>query len=274
MYIPPDSQNLNALPPNTKPQTRILLQGAPSAGKTHLAATFPNPIFLDFDNKMSAHVGKNIVRVPFYDTDFVANKLKCSNGPKRQPNRKDALKYWLADHGPKLAPEQTLIVDSWTKVQDAYDYQHSEVDKFISKKDGEEDGWMFYRIKIKYSTDICNALMAVPCNFVIVICHEHKQYDPKGHRLIDKIKPLQEGAFISKFSSYFTDTWRLSVYDKLDAEGKPVYRKDANGKETKEKEVERYIQVRSSGEVDLNCSLKPTIPMFIPASFEEISKWI
>ena len=67
---------------------------------------------------------------------------------------------------------------------------------------------------------------------------------------------------------------RLSVYDKLDAEGKTVYRKDINGKETKEKEIERYVQVRSSGDVDLNCSMKPTTPMFIPASFEEIIKYV
>lgn len=274
MYIPEHSENLAKLPEGKKAQMRILLQGAPGTGKTYAAMTFPNIVTLDFDNKMNAHVGKNIVRIPFFDADFVASKLKFSNGLKRQPNRKDALKYWLSEHGPKLSPDQTLVLDSWTKVQDAYTYQHTEVDKFISKKDGEEDTWAFWRILVQYCTEIFNALAALPCNYVVIICHEQAQRDPKSGQLIAKIEPLQTGQFCAKMSSYVTDTWRQCVFDRIDKDGKPIYKKNAEGKDTKEKEVEWYWQLRSSGEVNLNCSLSREIPMFIPASFQELQKYI
>lgn len=274
MYTPPDTRNLSTMPPNTQSPMRILLQGAAGTGKTWAALTFPNPIVLDFDNKLTAHRGKDVSVIPFWDAAYVSDVLKFKNKAGQQPNRKDALKQWLIDHGPKLEPEQTLILDSWTKVQDVFDYQHTDVQKFYTKQ-GDEDGFMFWRVKLQYNQEIFNLFTGLRCNFAIIICHEQQQRDKDGF-LCSKIEPLQSGQFCAKMSSYVTDTWRQCVFDKVDEKGNVVYVKDkVTGKDTKERMSDWMWQVRSSSEVNLNCSLdRGAMPQYIPANYNELKKYL
>lgn len=268
MYLPPTAKPVSS---DTKSKHRILLQGAPSTGKSTSCLSFPNPLWLDFDNKLPKSA-ETIHAVPFWNAAFVAQELKSPNPRYGQPNRIMALKKWLETEGPKLAPEQTLVVDSWTRVQDSFDYQYGEkgAEPIIAAKTGLYDTFGFWGLKLDVSTELCVLLTALPCNYVIVICHEQKQRADDG-RLIDKIEPLQQGKFCAKIGGYFTDVFRQVVVDELDAKGQPVTEKQKmpSGKEIDVRRSQYLWQTKSNGEVNLNCSF-PGLPVFIPANYKSL----
>src|SRR5579872_4038131 len=149
MYTPTNSINLQD---QDFPQIRLGLQGPPASGKTWAALTFPNPVVLDFDGSLTAHTGQDIVSIPFHDANFCIEKLglKIEDRIKYDTqqkvkviNKRDALDKWLLTEGIKLEPNQTLILDSWTAVQSAFDMM-TETEPYYTKK-GEIDDYAFWQ---------------------------------------------------------------------------------------------------------------------------------
>src|SRR5256885_4469890 len=127
LYIPASSISLKE-----KISSKIILgiQGEPGTGKSESATTFPNPIFANADGEEDLFVGRDIPQIPLYDYDWVVNycdgKFKPTK-PKAQPNRRDALINFLQEDALKLTVEQTLVLDSWTRIQTHFD-QQQEID--------------------------------------------------------------------------------------------------------------------------------------------------
>lgn len=189
--------------------------GAPGVGKTSWATGipaldikgFPNPLILDFDRK----VAKGFETIPFWNDDFVRSVCKTKLSQSSPPNRRDALIDFLESNG-KYLSSYTIILDSWTAVQAAYDlYTDFERPRELAK--GVEDktaGYAFYRNKIAYSEKICALLRGIPTTSIITV-HEMVERTEKGD-LTGGIRPLMDGKFADAMAGKFTDFIRIVLY--------------------------------------------------------------
>lgn len=209
MYNPPGAESIE----NQKMYAiRLGIQGAPGTGKTYAAVdTFPNPIVLDFDNALHDHYGKSINRIPFWDKNFVLNKMEWITGkgekrigiplkPHGIPDRREAFKQWLKSYIGEFSPEQTIILDSWTFLQDAFDAVTWAEPAYTKR--GEIDDFAPWDLKLEYSKEIMGILKSGRCH-VVVIFHETQQRDKETGLLLDKIQPLMRGSFFAQLKGHF-----------------------------------------------------------------------
>lgn len=222
MFTPPDSHHLAT---TEVPTFKCAIQGPGGSGKTFSGMTFPNVKCLNYDNNLQAfHGRKDIFSIDMWKDEFVdkimggqrGNTLDPSNSPSScRPNRRDATTRWLNENGPKFTPEDTLFVDSWSKLQDGFDQQEGIEPHYT--RDGKLDEFAFWGNKKDWSTTVCDILGSLNCN-VVVAFHEMRLTDNKGNFLDGKFVPLQEGKFVNKISLYFSEWMRSSFYPK----GTPV----------------------------------------------------
>ena len=188
MYTPAEAK------PSEIPNIRIGIQGEPGSGKTTAALTFPNVTVLNFDNKLP----QGTLAVPFWNDDFVWTLVpKKGNLPA---NTRDAFLEWLKKNYAKFEPGQTVVLDSWTMLQKAFD-QQSRLEPSFSKS-GQEDKFAFWKHKLEYSCDVCSLLQKMRC-MVVVTVHDQRERDSEGN-LTGKFKPLQQGAFADMMAGFFT----------------------------------------------------------------------
>ena len=206
-FIPPNSLSLDVKP---KQQRRIAIQGFSGVGKTTSAITARNPVVLDIDNSVDEincrAAGKNlneVIVVPFYSRAFL-------DTVKPRTNIRDAFIKWLEDNINKFSEEQTLVLDSWSRLQDSFD-QQTTLEPVISKR-GEVDAFAFWALKQQYSRDVLSIIRTAKCD-VIVIMHEIQETDDNG-KPTGKVMPLMSGKFVNKLGSYFTDFYRQIAIDK------------------------------------------------------------
>jgi len=288
MYKPLGSININELP---MPQVRLGLQGAPHTGKTWAALTFPNPIVLNFDNKLGAHKSRtDITIIPFNDPQFIREVMKISNepwnggagkdDPKLPPNRKDALLKWLRTEGYKLETDSTLILDSWTSLQQAID-QQIWMEPSYSKKTNEIDERDYWSRKLDYNKDLCELLRGLNCH-VVVTFHEIKRRDEKTGDLLEKITPLMQGQFAAQLAAHFTDWYRQHAIPRVDVKGIPIVlnkstvdKHELNNYTLKE-DTEYFWQVKQDDTVDCGtCMTKLSQSIrFVPATFNSFTKYL
>lgn len=184
-------------------QLRILIIGAPGAGKTYGSLTFSTGeegscAVVNYDKGLGAHVGrKDVVEFPFWSKEFWKNF---------NPNYQHlAYKKFLETEALKFEAQQVLVNDAWTGVQNAID-DYLKATKVVTKS-GHEDTLAFWGRKIEESKAVVKALNALKCN-VIVTAHETVERDKEGD-LTGKLKPLQQGQFADQLAGYFTDVFRM-----------------------------------------------------------------
>ena len=208
MFIPPNSTKLEDL----SDRRRVAIQGAGGTGKTTAALTFPNPIVVDIDNSVDLNNARavgidpsTVTVLPFYREDYQKTIMAVN-----RPNVKDCFEKWLEENIRKFAPEQTVIIDSWTFLQDAFD-------KFtpipIAKQSGAEDRMSWWGMKADWSQEILTTLQSAQCN-IVMIFHEVEERDDKG-RLTGKVKPMMQGRFADKLQNYFPYWFRQFTLDKI-----------------------------------------------------------
>lgn len=203
IYTPQGCKTLDQL---GESQIRLGIQGPAFSGKTTSSLTFPHPLVGSFDRKVNAHTHRSdVINVPFYDGEF-CDKIIKRNGLQTPPNRRDAFLKWLGTEALKLSPEQSLIVDNSTGVEEAFHTQY-QLAPVISKQ-GEVDSFAEWRHKIDFFGDLHTAFKALKCN-VIYITHEAPDRDKKGE-LNGKIRPLLTGQAGDKLQGNFTD-WFASI---------------------------------------------------------------
>lgn len=226
MHIPTNSINLSTS--TIKPQIRLGLQGASGTGKTYSALTFPNVVVADFDNGLTAHRGRDIISIPFHNDKWCVDTYKAQvvkgqveGVPSTAVNKRDLFKRWLNEEASKFSPEQTLLLDSWTMLQNNFD-QVTDLQPSFSK-DGSVDAFAFWSRKLDYSRDIMQTLIGLSCN-IIVTFHEICLRDPASGLLLEKVGPLQQGKFVAQIPNFFTDFFRQLAVDRKvkGADGKEV----------------------------------------------------
>lgn len=212
IYTPPDCKPLSEVV--NSPQIRLGLQGPPGTGKTWASLTFPNPIVLNLDRGLGAHVGRaDVIEIPFYNPVFV-DKIHPRDGMNAPPNRKDAIMDWLARFGTKLGSEQTLIIDSNTQLDVSYHVQYSL--NPVYTKQGKIDDFAEWKQKVAYFGLLMDMFKTLPCN-VVYIAHETADRDKTGE-LNGMVRPLLTGQFGDQLASHFTDYFRSTTVAKPTAD--------------------------------------------------------
>jgi hypothetical protein len=203
IYKPPGCFTLDTL--KDKPQIRLGLQGYGGSGKTWASLTFPNPIVLNLDRGLGAHTGRSdVIEIPFYRSEFcgTANQLK------------DKILIWLDKEGRKLTPEQTLVFDGCTSLQNAYHKWFADNQMSFLTKGGKVDDFAEWSVKRKYFAEMMEMFKSLSCNVVFIV-HEADKKDKDGS-YTGKIRPLLSGSFGDELLNHFSDWFRQLVSDKPD----------------------------------------------------------
>lgn len=237
MYKPPYALSIKDLPHQ---QIRLGLMGPSGTGKTTGALTFPNPTVIDIDNNLIAHKKREDVTVlPFTSNDWIRDKLgfKYNMNEVKFPIR-DAVKYYLKTEAQKLEADQTLVLDSWTTLQDEFDKQSDPSLEPVRSSDGSINSYAFWDKKIDYALEILTILKTLKCH-VVVSFHQQEPRGEYGSKMLGKLEPLMQGKFVKKIGLYFTDFYQCVV----------EHDKDATGKITGKSKF--YWRTKSNGDVDL-----------------------
>ncbi len=257
-YAPAGSLNLSTATLDDQP-IRLALQANSGEGKTWSMTTFPNLVCANFDKNLQAHLGKNIIEIPFHDDAFVDSLYKRNTSVGARPNRRDAFLKWLRTEGPNIPKGYTLGIDSWTTLQDGFD-QQTELEP-VPTRSGGYDEFAFWAKKIDYSRDVLEASRSLKCH-VVVTFHEQYLTDSKGTILVSKPVPLMQGKFQNRLGLYFSDWFRCVFI--------PAGGKLPDGTVAK---VDTGLWITKS-EVYGNCKTRLVgCPQFIPAHFDSFKAY-
>ena len=186
---------------------RILIQGIPGTGKTYSALTFPNPLVVNFDNKLPRD--RSINQIPFHTIEYMRSLYKTYGADPANLNLRDAFRMWLEKEMPKIdAKNTTLIIDSWTMVSNATVTQCMKERK-PSKQTGELDSRQAWGELLNYMYYIHELLKRYD-GLLISIAHEYIDRDEKGQPT-SVSSPLFAGSFKDQFAAHYTNYWRMDV---------------------------------------------------------------
>lgn len=245
MFIIPNSR-----PPAEDKQIRLLIIGVPGSGKTTSSLTFPNPICANTDRGLLGHRHRtDIQEVPFYDEEWLRK-----NFPSETPA--SAYLSFIKKHRKNLTPDQTLITDSLTTLQD---YFHSAKEpQTPTSKGGELDKRWIWSEKLKYMRDVHLALGELKCNIVSII-HEVPERNSEG--VIIGYRNALTGAFGDSLGRCYTDLFRQIVV---------VTDKNEGGKLIKSYEYK--FQIKPDATYKIIKTRQQTTQQFIPATYEAIKE--
>lgn len=274
LYIPPGCKSLAE--ETDIPQIRLGIQGFGGTGKTWSALTFPNPIVLNLDRGLGAHIGRtDVIEIPIHNDAF----CRTVNPNHTSSCLKDTVMIWLYREGKKLNPTQTLIVDSNTQIDNSYHTWFNSVrHNFLTDK-GKEDGFAEYKQKKIYYLEFLETLKYLPCH-VVFICHETEGSIGKFD---GKIRPLLSGQVADSLMNYFTDFFRQLTatipgnFNEIGAD------KLANWKMTRQefevwcksfpRRTMYYWQPDGDSNFDGKCSSLVNYPAYMPATYDSFVKF-
>jgi len=191
----------------TEGNTKVLLIGAPGAGKTCLAASFPGPIlFLDFDNKVdsAALFYKNNpellanVEVRQLSTSFIADPIAEFNkivGNELIPQLKTGMKY------------KTIVLDSisaFSHLALMHILNTNPGVKGVQTAQGKMTDQTHYGILLREFKRLIPGLLTLPCN--IVMCAHVDTYKDVSTGVIIR-EAAMDGSYSSKLPQAFKEVW-------------------------------------------------------------------
>lgn len=182
---------------DAQPDRFMLLAGAAFSGKTTAALSWPNPLVLDFDNKVPK---KGTNTIPFHNDAFV-DSIRPRANRTLPANRRDAVHDWLKQNINRLS-EYTVIVDSLTMWETAFHQQTFDVEEKWGV-----NGGLYFGAKLSYF-QTAFALLAASKARIIVNCHLMPIYvrDEKtgADIAIGKNKPSVTGSMAERLPTYCT----------------------------------------------------------------------
>ena len=222
----------------------LLLHGRPATGKSHnVLMTFPNIILADFDNMIPPEVMEKRPPehiIPFYDKEWIA-KNSASFGNQSMP--KDAFKWWLNNEAVKMTPEQTLVIDSLSALQDVF---HIQMEPLAQGSDNKYFPW---NEKGRYLRDVHLLLRNLKC-ILVMIAHELEPRDEDSGKLTSKFYPFVTGGFKAQIGRSYDNIFH-SLVTEDDKTKRPTY----------------MWQIKSDKEYNLRTTIV-TDEKFVPASWE------
>ncbi len=250
-YTPDETTNIKAL-----------LIGAPGSGKSTAAATFPNPVILDFDNNTPPEVKAmpGVRHLPLYDKAYrkeIVDGIK-SLGP--------AAKRQYVDYAPmltiyllcnqlanELTEKDTLIFDSVSR----YASMAAKMIDVQEEKAIEKNSYHRWAVFAETMETAFDCVSVLPCNQVAIM-HEEELRDPESNRIL-AVRWLVDGKkFAHKVPQYFGNIFRC--IRKAPETGKQF---DANEKA----KVEYYWQVQPDSKFPARTTIK-TDKRYVTPSYE------
>ena len=278
IYIPSGCQTLDKS--TAKQQIRLGIQGFPGTGKTWAALTFPNPIVLNLDRGLGAHIGRaDVIEIPFYDSKFSGGKGQL----------KDKLVEWIEREGTKLTAEQTLVFDGCSSLEVAYHQWFAQNAMNFVTKSGKVDDFAEWQVKKKYFGELHELFKSLKCDFVF-LSHESERADkPKTvgepGQYTGKIRPLLTGAYGDIIVRDYTDWFRQHSADKPKdfSTIKPETLVDWGMKSAAEfkamcdtfpRNTIYFWETDGSSVFDGKCSSLVNHPKYMAASYKEFVKYL
>ena len=172
-----------------------MIYGPPCTGKTTGARTFPNPIIVDFDNNIPPGTPDVI---PMWSDAFVDTVVPRRGN--KYPDRIQALVRILGDLAAGARANQTIILDSLTRLETWYNLHEEEAPKPITEK-GKVDKFELFRWRFAYFTKLLTLFSACPAN-IVFICHQQQEKDDDG-RPVGQLKPHLVGQSADKLPGMF-----------------------------------------------------------------------
>ena len=265
-------------------QIRLGIQGYPGTGKTWAALTFPNPVVANLDRGLAAHDKRaDVIEVPLYNPQWIRETMRL---PAYHPSGlKDICIKWLETEATKLTPEQTLVWDGNTGLQNAYHKWYEANQTLFLTKQGNVNEFAEWTVKKKFFSEIMEIFKSLSCH-VVYCCHEIDMKDKNGVNgplYSGKIRPLLTGAFGDEIEGHFNNWFRAHAADKpadftsLKADsvmkmwGMTIdeFRKFCD---TFPRGTIYYWQTESDSVFDAKCSLV-NFPRYVPARYETFSKY-
>ncbi len=183
---------------------RLLICSFPGEGKTYQTlTTCPNPVFCDFDNGISDPRLKSLgfQHLKFYDEKWCDSVYK-----KSQPC--NAFGEFLKIDGIKLAPEQTLCVDSLSLLSDNMEELKWSMTP-TPKGSTEKDGFAFWDMVKDYYIDLGKQFIKLKCGVVMTAHLEEVRKKESGAFM--HYAPLVNGKFKQRIGQFFTDVVRIKT---------------------------------------------------------------
>lgn len=192
----------NAIEPTT---LKILLIGDAGTKKTRLAATFPDPHFVDLDGGMLSCRDLDVHYVTIgeqvtVDPDFLAIYPKNAEKKAKQSMFLKAQDY-IEHLANTLTKDQTLVIDSLTFYSECA-LNH------VQKLENNKDMRQTYGGAQKLIAASFELIKHLPCN-VIVTAHRALIEDADGN--IQYVPKSAGRSFSIALPSYFDEVWRTSV---------------------------------------------------------------
>lgn len=180
------------------PDRFAVLAGNAFAGKSTAAASFPDPLFLNFDNKLPK---PGLDEIPFWNDKFVDSIVTRANH-MNPANVSDAVPKWIELNARYLA-DRTVVVDSLSSLETAFHRQVEKVEGVLANVGG---GMLFGR-KLRYFNDLFDLLPRL-AQRVIVCCHLCPCFVKDERTGADvatgRYKPAITGSFAEKLPSFAT----------------------------------------------------------------------
>lgn len=213
----------------------LLLLGEPLRGKTNTSMLFPDPYFLDADDKLNNAIQR------FKSKRFWFDKLNVDENGK-QIDAKDRWNRAVAClKAAALVPEiKTIVVSSLTPLVDALQYHIMNVDKDSSKLmvAGEKVMQQTYWTPFRELLQRLILGLRTTGKYVVVECHE----EPIKDEITGEVRytPMIPGQLRNKLASVFSDVWRCETREKFGTGGSST---------------EYYVRTQPKSNYPLACSI-------------------
>jgi hypothetical protein len=199
LHIPDYVRSYTAQAKIESPNKRLLLIGLSGAGKSYSTEmTAPNPVVLDVDNNLPPETAGRISIVPMCDREWIKASMRVANVP-------EGIMHFILNEAKKMTLQQTLVIDTLSTVCD--ELRRVLEPRMPKGKDGNPDGFWFWREWAKWLCDFCSALKMLKCN-VVLIAHETEMRETDTGKMLGYLWWLPGQEFSPRLPSFFTDVFR------------------------------------------------------------------
>lgn len=199
-------------PAPTAEVVRLLLLGPGGWGKSTAAATFPNPVFIDFDNNLPAEFAGKYPTIPMWNREWLLTQ-KLSMNPSilgsAIANRPLMFLPQIFKDISTLDSDQTVVFDHLSAISDLLAICIKEDNSAEIKK----NPYAFWAMWAEFLSALFDGIRKTRCN-VVMICHEDELREPETNRLLGRRWLLPGQKFSPKVPTYFNNVFRqCRTYD-------------------------------------------------------------
>lgn len=199
----------------TEGALKVLVIGAPGAGKTCFAASFPGPIlYLDFDDKVDSAALFYRNKPELLNNIEVRQMSRALNADPIVTMNKLITEELIPQQREGKMKFQTLVLDSISAFSAAaltHIINTNPGIKGVETKQGKMPAQPHYGVLLREFQRLIPGLLSLPCN--IVMCAHVDTYKDDATGIIIR-EAMMDGSYSQKLPQAFKEVWYLYVDDK------------------------------------------------------------